>query len=149
MLYSVKNTYVACFLNVRVCVSVREFVCMFVYTSFHHHRAWEQACVCARARVCTRGLVRKARVRSAGGNEEHCRLDKPYLTQVLPSRLRGEDGKGHCKKGLIQQPTEVTLVSKRVIKESFRYTVLKVLWAILKESQPHKSGLLIRLPFGV
>lgn len=152
MLYSFKTTYVACFLNVRVCVSVREFVCTFVHTSFHHHRAWERG-GCARAHVCARSLVRKARVRSEGGNEEHCLLDKPYLTKVLPSRLRGEDGKGHykghCEKGLIPQPTDVTLVSKRVIKESFRYTVLKVLWAVLKESQPHKSGLLIRLPFGV
>lgn len=143
MLYSFKNTYVACFLSVRVHVCER--VCLHVCIHLISSPPSVRAGVC----VCARSLVRKARVRSEGGNEERCLLDKPYLTKVLPSSLREEDGKGHCKKGLIPQPTEVTLVSKRVIKESFRYTVLKVLWAILKESQPHKSGLLIRLPFGV
>lgn len=114
------------------CVCVCERVCLHVCTHLISPPPSVRAGGgCARAHVCARSLVRKARVRSEGGNEEHCLLDKPYLTKVLPSRLRGEDGKGHykghCEKGLIPQPTDVTLVSKRVIKESFRYTVLKVL----------------------
>lgn len=77
--------------------------------------------------MCVYGLVLKASVRSEGGNEEHFLLEEPYLTKVLPSSLREKDGKGRCKKGPILQPTEVTLVSKCVLKESFRYTELRVL----------------------
>lgn len=63
-----------------------------------------------RVRACS--LERKVRVRSEGGNEQHCLLEEPYLTKILLSSLREVDGKGHykgrCKKGPILKPTEVT-----------------------------------------
>lgn len=116
-------------------------LCVFLHAFFSSPMS-ARLCVC----VCVYSPVLKVRVRVEMKSISFWK--SPTWPKSCPPVWERRMGRGTARRVQHCRPLKSLVVSKCVLKESFRYAELRVLWAVLKESQLHKSSLLLRKPFG-